>query len=542
MDGVNRLAKAVAVTMGPKGRTVVIEQDGLATPKITKDGVTVARSVSFADRVMNLGAQLVRDVAAHTNSAAGDGTTTATVLANKITSGSFRAVASGAESVGLVKGINRAVRDVVAELDKLSTKVATKEQIFQVATVSANNNPAIGKLVSDAFERVGKDGIITIQDGKKMTDELEVIEGMNVESGYLSHYFVNDQKALNCAFANPLFLVCDHNITSATAVVPALQLAHQAGRPLVIVADNVDGDALTTLLLNKLRGLRVVAVRAPSFGEERRKQLEDIALMTGAKLFSEEVGDKIETVTRAQLGAAKNVTVSQNDTLILQGAGDRQAVARRCDELRHQLGGKELTEYERQKLKERLAKLSGGVAVIKVGGTSEAAVGEKKDRLEDALNACRAATREGVVPGGGVALLRAGEAVRERYQRERYTRAADKTPSRTSRLDSDVGEDIVIEATKAPLHAIAANAGKNGAVIEQKVLESKRRTFGYDANKDEFCDLVANGIIDPAYVVKTAFRDAAEISAVLATSACVITQAERKDRDQKPSLAVGYDE
>eukprot|EP01105_Mastigella_eilhardi_P017033 TRINITY_DN3914_c0_g5_i1.p1 TRINITY_DN3914_c0_g5~~TRINITY_DN3914_c0_g5_i1.p1 ORF type:complete len:566 (+),score=195.09 TRINITY_DN3914_c0_g5_i1:52-1749(+) len=525
LAGVEKLTRAVEVTLGPKGRNVALDQS-YGAPKITKDGVTVAKNIELRDRYENIGAQLVRGVASKTNDEAGDGTTTATVLTHAIFSEGCKAVAGGMNPMDVKRGIDLATETVVAELKKLSKKIETPSEIMQVATVSANGDAAMGKLIADAMSKVGKEGVITVQDGKTLSDELEVIEGMKFDQGYISRYFATDPKTLACTYEDPLILISERKINNAQSLIPTLELAHSKHRPLVIISEDIDGDALTTLVLNKLRGLQVTATKAPGFGENRKAMMQDIAALTGATVISEDVGLKLETVTLQQLGSARQVTMTSEDTLILDGHGTQQTIGERCEQIRQALT-KAASEYEREKLQQRLAKLSGGVAVLKVGGASEVEVNEKKDRVNDALNATRAAVAEGIVPGGGVALLRAARVLSTLKGRN---------------FDQGVGVGIVARAAQVPAKTIARNAGHEGAVVVQKILASDNKNYGFNAATGEFVDMLKEGIVDPTKVVRTAFVDAASVAGLMATTEAMVVEVPEKEEKKTPSLPTTYDE
>jgi len=530
LAGVEKLADAVAVTLGPKGRNVAIDQS-YGAPKITKDGVTVARNIEFTDHRMNVGAQLVKGVASKTNDEAGDGTTTATVLARHMFAEGVRAVAAGMNPMDLRVGMETAVREVVKELQKMSRKVRTSEEIRQVATVSANNDVAIGSLIASAVEKVGKDGVITVQDGKTFKDELEIAEGMKFDSGFVSRYFITDTKRQTCEFDNALLLLTDKRLTNAQELVPILEHAARTHRPLVILCESIDGDALTTLVLNKLRGLPLAAAKAPGFGDHRKAMLLDIAAFTGATVVSDELGLSMEKLTPAHLGNTKKLIMTQEDTLLMGGAGKKAVIQERCEDIRAQLKNPITTEYDKDKLRQRLARLTGGIAVLKVGGASEVEVGEKRDRVDDAVNATRAAVSEGIVPGGGVALLRASVAL-------------DHLKGANS--DQDVGIRIVRDAMRMPARCIANNAGVEGAVVVQKILDNPSPSFGYDAAKLQYVDMMEAGIIDPTKVVRTAFVDAASVAALMTTTEALIVDLPddptKKDAKTAAGQAPSYDE
>ncbi|KAK9864700.1 hypothetical protein WJX84_004474 [Apatococcus fuscideae] len=499
LAGVDKLAAAVSVTLGPKGRNVMIEQS-FGAPKITKDGVTVAKSIEFADKFHNLGANLVKQVASATNDVAGDGTTTATVLTRAIFAEGAKSVAAGMNPMDLRRGINVAVEAVVRNLKSRAKMISTTEEIAQVGTISANGEAEIGELIARAMERVGKEGVITVQDGKTLENELEVVEGMKFDRGYISPYFVTDAKTLKCEMENPYILIAEKKIGGLGPLLPVLEAVVKSQQPLLIIAEDVESEALATLIVNKLRaGVKTCAVKAPGFGDSRKNNLQDIAVLTGGQVISEELGLKLEKVELAQLGRAKKVTISKDDTVVLNGAGEKQALVERCDQIREAIDMAS-SDYDREKLQERLAKLSGGVAVLKVGGASEVEVGEKKDRVTDALNATKAAVEEGIVPGGGVALLYASKEL-------------ESTKETLTNFDQQIGVQIVQNALKVPLKTIADNAGVEGAVVVGKLLESSSGdTFGYNAATDTYEDLVAAGIIDPLKVVRTALLDAASVA------------------------------
>ncbi|KAL0699453.1 hypothetical protein Bca4012_055575 [Brassica carinata] len=508
LRGVEELADAVRVTMGPKGRTVVIEQSWGA-PKVTKDGVTVAKSIEFKDKVKNVGASLVKQVANATNDVAGDGTTCATVLTRAIFTEGCKSVAAGMNAMDLRRGISMAVDAVVTNLKSRARMISTSEEIAQVGTISANGEREIGELIAKAMEKVGKEGVITIQDGKTLINELEVVEGMKLDRGYTSPYFITNQKTQKCELEEPLILIHEKKISSINSIVKVLELAMKRQRPLLIVSEDVESEALATLILNKLRaGIKVCAIKAPGFGENRKANLQDLAALTGGEVITDELGMNLEKVDMGMLGTCKRVTVSKDDTVILDGAGDKTAIEERCEQIRSAI---ELStsDYDKEKLQERLAKLSGGVAVLKIGGASEAEVGEKKDRVTDALNATKAAVEEGILPGGGVALLYAA-------------RELEKLP--TANFDQKIGVQIIQNALKTPVHTIASNAGVEGAVIVGKLLEQDNTDLGYDAAKGEYVDMVKAGIIDPLKVIRTALVDAASVSSLLTTTEAVVVE------------------
>ncbi|KAK4754421.1 hypothetical protein SAY87_002525 [Trapa incisa] len=514
LKGVEELADAVKVTMGPKGRNVVIEQS-FGAPKVTKDGVTVAKSIEFKDRVKNVGASLVKQVANATNDVAGDGTTCATVLTRAIFSEGCKSVAAGMNAMDLRRGITMAVDSVVTNLKSRARMISTSEEIAQVGTISANGEREIGELIAKAMEKVGKEGVITISDGKTFYNELEVVEGMKLDRGYISPYFITNQKNQKCELDDPLVLIHEKKITSINAVVKVLELALKRQRPLLIVAEDVESDALATLILNKLRaGIKVCAVKAPGFGENRKSGLQDLAVLTGGQVITEDLGMNLEKVDLDMLGSCKKVTISKDDSVILDGAGDKNIIEERCEQIRLAIEAS-TSDYDKEKLQERLAKLSGGVAVLKIGGASEAEVGEKKDRVTDALNATKAAVEEGIVPGGGVALLYASKEL-------------DKL--QTANFDQKIGVQIIQNALKTPVYTIASNAGVEGAVVVGKLLEQDNADLGYDAAKGEYVDMVKTGIIDPLKVIRTALVDAASVSSLLTTTEAVVVELPKDDK------------
>ncbi|KAG6478521.1 chaperonin CPN60-2, mitochondrial-like [Zingiber officinale] len=522
LKGVEDLADAVKVTMGPKGRNVVIEQS-YGAPKVTKDGVTVAKSIEFNDKIKNMGASLVKQVANATNDVAGDGTTCATILTRAIFAEGCKSVAAGMNAMDLRRGITMAVDAVVTYLKSRARRISTSEEIAQVGTISANGEREIGELIAKAMEKVGKEGVITVSDGKTLLNELEVVEGMKLERGYISPYFITDQKNQKCELDDPLILIHEKKISSINAIVKVLELALKRQRPLLIVAEDVESDALATLILNKLRaGIKVCAIKAPGFGENRKSNLQDLATLTGGSLITEELGLNLEKVELDLLGTCKKVTISKDDSVILDGAGDKKAIEERCEQIRSAI---ELStsDYDTEKLQERLAKLSGGVAVLKIGGASEAEVGEKKDRVTDALNATKAAVEEGIVPGGGVALLYAAKEL-------------DKLE--TANFDQKIGVQIIQNALKAPVYTIASNAGVEGAVVVGKLLEQNDLDLGYDAAKGEYVDMVKSGIIDPLKVIRTALVDAASVSSLMTTTEAVVVELPKDEKDA-PAMGGG---
>ncbi|KAL2994788.1 hypothetical protein AAZX31_10G182700 [Glycine max] len=513
LKGVEELADAVKVTMGPKGRNVVIEQS-FGAPKVTKDGVTVAKSIEFKDKVKNIGASLVKQVANATNDVAG--TTCATILTKAIFTEGCKSVAAGMNAMDLRRGINMAVDTVVTNLKSRARMISTSEEIAQVGTISANGEREIGELIAKAMEKVGKEGVITISDGKTLYNELEVVEGMKLDRGYISPYFITNQKNQKCELEDPLIIIHEKKISSINAIVKVLELALKRQRPLLIVAEDVESDALATLILNKLRaGIKVCAIKAPGFGENRKSGLQDLAVLTGGQLITEELGLNLEKVDLEVFGSCKKITISKDDTVILDGAGDKKAIEERSEQIRSAIENS-TSDYDKEKLQERLAKLSGGVAVLKIGGASEAEVGEKKDRVTDALNATKAAVEEGIVPGGGVALLYASSEL-------------DKL--QTANFDQKIGVQIIQNALKTPVHTIASNAGVEGAVVVGKLLEQNDPDLGYDAAKGEYVDMVKAGIIDPLKVIRTALVDAASVSSLMTTTEAIVSELPKDDKD-----------
>lgn len=510
--GVNILSKAVAVTLGPKGRNVIIEQS-YGAPKITKDGVTVAKAITLQDKFENMGAKLVQDVANKTNEVAGDGTTTATILTRAIFVEGLKCIASGVNPTELRKGVQLAVQEVIEFLKKNATKITTSEQIAQVATISANGDRHIGNLLADAMAKVGKEGVITIQDGKTIEDELSVTEGMKFDRGFISPYFINDTKSQRIHFEQPYILLYDKKITMVQDIIPSLEIIARERRPLLIISEDVDGEALAALIVNKLRGqISVCAVKAPGFGDNRKSILEDIAVLTGGTMFNEELDIKLDKPDVGYFGTVKTATITKDDTILLNGAGSPEDIHSRCETIRKQINITS-SEYEKEKLQERLAKLSGGVAVIKVGGVSEVEVGEKKDRFVDALNATRAAVEEGVIPGGGAALIKSVPKLQEMALKEKSN-------------DVRLGIKIVIEAIQTPLKTIVDNAGEHGAVVAGEVLKKADSfAFGYNAAKGQYVNMIDDGIIDPLKVVRTALSDASGVASLLTTTEAMIVDA-----------------
>ncbi|MES1198798.1 MAG: chaperonin GroEL [Pseudomonadota bacterium] len=511
LAGVDILANAVKVTLGPKGRNVVIEKS-FGAPRTTKDGVTVAKEIELEDKFMNMGAQLVREVASKTNDEAGDGTTTATVLAQAIVREGMKAVASGRNPMDLRRGIDKAVSAIVEDLKKRAKKIGGSEEIAQVGTISANGDTDIGKFLSDAMAKVGNEGVITVEEAKSLETELDVVEGMQFDRGYLSPYFITNADKMEATLEDPVVLLFEKKISSLQPMLPILEAVVQSQRPLLIIAEDVEGEALATLVVNKLRGgLKVAAVKAPGFGDRRKAMLEDIAVLTGGQVISEDLGIKLENVTLDMLGKAKKVVVKKDDTTVVDGAGAKKDIEARVSQIRKQIEDT-TSDYDKEKLQERLAKLAGGVAVIKVGGATEVEVKERKDRVDDALNATRAAVEEGIVPGGGVALLR----------------AAFKLNIKGDNDDQNVGIRIVQRALESPIRQIVENAGVEGSIVVGKLRESKDENFGFNAQTEEYVDMLKAGIIDPVKVVRIALQDAASVAGLIITTEASIAEAPKK--------------
>jgi len=523
LRGVTILADAVKATLGPRGRNVVIERK-FGTPNITKDGVTVAKEIELKDPWENMGAQLVREVASKTSDVAGDGTTTATVLAYSIFKEGLKYVTAGANSIDLKRGIDKAVEVVVEELKKISKPVADKKEIAQVGTISANNDASIGELIAEAMDKVGKDGVITVEEAKGMATTLDIVEGMQFDRGYISPYFITDAERLECVLEDAFVLIHDKKISSMKDLLPILEQIARMGKPLLIIAEDVEGEALATLVVNKLRGvLQVCAVKAPGFGERRKAMLEDIAILTGGTVISEDLGVKLENVKIEDLGKAKKVIIDKDNTTIVEGAGDPQKIQGRIKQIKVQID-ETTSDYDREKLQERLAKLAGGVARINVGAATEAEMKEKKARVEDALNATRAAVEEGIVPGGGVALLRCQKALNELKLKQH---------------DQQLGVEIVKKALEEPIKQIIANAGLEATLIVEKVKESKKINFGYDAYVEDYVDMMEAGIIDPTKVTRIALQNAASVAGLMLTTEVMIT--EIPEEEKKPPLPAGPD-
>ena len=521
LRGVDILAEAVKVTLGPKGRNVVIDKS-FGAPRITKDGVTVAKEIELADKFENMGAQMVKEVASKASDQAGDGTTTATVLAQAIVREGCKAVAAGMNPMDLKRGIDLAVEAIVADLAKRSKKISSSGEIAQVGTISANGEADIGQMIAKAMEKVGNEGVITVEEAKSLETELDVVEGMQFDRGYLSPYFITNADKMTCELENPYILIHEKKLSGLQPLLPVLETVVQSGRPLLIVAEDVEGEALATLVVNKLRGgLKVAAVKAPGFGDRRKAMLEDIAILTNGQVISEDLGIKLENVTLAMLGSAKRVTIEKENTTVVDGGGKKKDIEARCTQIRAQID-ETTSDYDREKLQERLAKLAGGVAVIRVGGATEIEVKERKDRVDDAMHATRAAVEEGIVPGGGVALLYAIKAL------------SKVTPGND---DQRVGVEIVRKAIQVPARQIAENAGTDGSIVVGKLLESKDVSWGFDAQSGEYTDLVKRGIIDPTKVVRVALQNAASVAGLLITTEAMV--AEKPEKKAAPSMPPG---
>jgi chaperonin GroEL len=520
--GVDQLAQAVKVTLGPKGRNVVIDRK-FGAPTVTKDGVTVAKEVELSDAIENMGAQMVKEVATKTSDLAGDGTTTATVLAQAIFREGLKNVTAGANPMAIKRGIDKAVEQVINELKSISTPTKGKKEIAQVGTISANNDEEIGNLIADAMEKVGKDGVITVEEARGLETTLDTVEGMQFDRGYLSPYFVTDPERMEAVLEDALILIHDKKISSMKDLLPILEKVAQLGRPLLIIAEDIEGEALATLVVNKLRGtLRVCAVKAPGFGDRRKAMLQDVSVLTGGNVISEEVGFKLENATANDLGKAKRIVIDKDNTTIVDGAGDSNQIKGRIDEIRVAID-KSTSDYDREKLQERLAKLAGGVAVINVGAATETEMKEKKARVEDALHATRAAVEEGIVPGGGVALLRIQKKIRE-------FKLEDE--------DEQIGVSIVVRALEEPIRQIAENSGAEGSIVVDKVRTADSATWGFNARTEEYEDLVEAGVIDPTKVTRTALQNAASIASLLLTTECVVVE-QKEDEKAAPAMPGG---
>jgi chaperonin GroEL len=523
LRGVDILNNAVKITLGPKGRNVVIEKS-YGAPRITKDGVTVAKEIELADKFENLGAQLVREVASKTNDQAGDGTTTATVLAAAIVKEGTKAVAAGLNPMDLKRGVDLAVNAVVGDLKKNSKKVTSNEEIAQVGTISANGDKSIGEMIGNAMQKVGNEGVITVEEAKSLETELDIVEGMQFDRGYLSPYFITNAEKMIAELEDPYILIHEKKLSSLQALLPVLESVVQAGKPLVIIAEDVEGEALATLVVNKLRGgLKVAAVKAPGFGDRRKAMLEDISILSAGQMISEELGIKLENVTLQMLGRAKRVRIEKEETTLIDGAGEKKDIEARIAQIKSQIADT-TSDYDREKLQERLAKLAGGVAVIRVGGASEVEVKEKKDLVDDALNATRAAVEEGVLPGGGVPLLRAIKAL---------------DGIKVENPDQQTGVDIVRKAIQTPARQIIDNAGDDGAVIVGKLIENTSYAYGYNAQTAEYGDLMKLGIIDPTKVVRIALQDAASVAGLVITTEAIVVEAPKKESPPMPGGGMG---
>ncbi|ESQ77133.1 chaperonin GroEL [Asticcacaulis sp. AC402] len=523
LRGVNILANAVKVTLGPKGRHVVLEKS-FGAPRSTKDGVSVAKEIELEDRYENMGAQMIREVASKTNDKAGDGTTTATVLAQAIVQEGLKAVAAGMNPMDLKRGIDKAVTVVVEQIKLSSKKVTSNEEIAQVGTISANGDTEVGEMIAKAMEKVGNEGVITVEEAKTAETELDVVEGMQFDRGYLSPYFITNPDKMEAVLEDPYILVFDKKISSLQPMLPILEAVVQSGRPLLIIAEDVEGEALATLVVNRLRGgLRVAAVKAPGFGDRRKAMLEDIAVLTAGQVISEDLGIKLETVSLDMLGRAKKVTITKENTTIVDGTGEKSEIEARIGQIKKQIE-ETTSDYDKEKLQERLAKLAGGVAVIRVGGSTEIEVKEKKDRVDDALNATRAAVEEGIVPGGGTALLKASKAL---------------INLKGTNADQNAGIAIVRKAIQAPLRQIAENSGVEGSVVVNKVLANADANFGFNAQTEKYVDLVADGVIDPAKVVRTALQDAASVAGILITTEAAVAEAPKKESGAPQQMGGG---
>ena len=519
LKGVNILADAVAVTLGPKGRNVVMDKS-FGAPKSTKDGVSVAKEIELRDKFENMGAQMVREAASKTNDVAGDGTTTATVLTRAIVTEGLKFVAAGMNPMDLRRGVDSAIEAANAAIKASSKKVKTSAEVAQVGSISANGDSDVGAMIAKAMDKVGNEGVITVEEAKGLETELDVVEGMQFDRGYLSPYFVTNPEKMTAELENPFILLHEKKLTNLQPMLPLLEAVVQAGRPLVIISEDVEGEALATLVVNKLRGgLKIAAVKAPGFGDRRKAMLEDLSILTGGQVISEDLGIKLENVTINDLGTAKRVSIDKENTTVVNGAGTKADIQARCSQIRKQIE-ETSSDYDREKLQERLAKLAGGVAVIKVGGATEVEVKERKDRVDDALNATRAAVEEGIVPGGGLALLKAASAL-------------DKV--KTSNSDQKAGVDIVRRALEAPIRTISNNAGVDGPVIVGKLKEEKSATIGYDAQNDKFVDMFKAGIIDPTKVVRTSLQNAGSVAGVLITTEALIADAP-DDKSSAPAM------
>jgi chaperonin GroEL len=518
LRGVDILANAVRVTLGPKGRNVIIDKS-FGAPRITKDGVTVAKEIELEDKFENMGAQMVREVASKTNDTAGDGTTTATVLAQAIVREGAKLVAAGMNPMDLKRGVDLAVAEAVKDIAKRSKKIKESSEVAQVGSIAANGDKSIGKMIADAMQKVGNEGVITVEEAKSLETELDVVEGMQFDRGYLSPYFITNAEKMLAELEDPHILIHEKKLSSLQPMLPVLEAVVQTGKPLIIIAEDIEGEALATLVVNKLRGgLKVAAVKAPGFGDRRKAMLEDIAILTGGTMIAEDLGIKLENVTLQMLGRAKRVRIEKENTTIINGVGKKSDIEGRISQIKAQIEDT-TSDYDKEKLQERLAKLAGGVAVIRVGGATEVEVKEKKDRVDDALNATRAAVEEGIVPGGGVALLRARIAV---------------SKLKSENADEQAGISIVLKALEAPIRQIAENAGNEGSIVVGKITDNKSQTFGFNAQTEEYVDMIEAGIVDPAKVVRTALQDAASVAGLLITTEAMIGDKPKKDAPAMP--------
>ncbi|MGB7976655.1 MAG: chaperonin GroEL [Roseiarcus sp.] len=520
LRGVDTLANAVRVTLGPKGRNVIIDKS-FGAPRITKDGVTVAKEIELEDKFENMGAQMVREVASKTNDTAGDGTTTATVLAQAIVREGAKLVAAGMNPMDLKRGVDLAVSEAVKDIAKRSKKIKESSEVAQVGSIAANGDKSIGKMIADAMQKVGNEGVITVEEAKSLETELDVVEGMQFDRGYLSPYFITNAEKMLAELEDPYILIHEKKLSSLQPMLPVLEAVVQTGKPLLIIAEDIEGEALATLVVNKLRGgLKVAAVKAPGFGDRRKAMLEDIAILTGGTMIAEDLGIKLENVTVQMLGRAKRVRIEKENTTIINGVGKKSDIEGRISQIKAQIEDT-TSDYDKEKLQERLAKLAGGVAVIRVGGATEVEVKEKKDRVDDALNATRAAVEEGIVPGGGVALLRARIAV---------------SKLKSENADEQAGISIVLKALEAPIRQIAENAGNEGSIVVGRITDNKSQTFGFNAQTEEYVDMIEAGIVDPAKVVRTALQDAASVAGLLITTEAMIGD---KPKKEAPAMPMG---
>jgi chaperonin GroEL len=522
MHGVNTLTNAVKVTLGPKGRNVILEKS-FGAPRTTKDGVTVAKEIELEDKFENMGAQMLREVASKTNDEAGDGTTTATLLAQSIVSEGLKSVAAGMNPMDLKRGIDKAVIEVVKDISAKAKKVSSSDEIEQVGTISANGNEIVGQKIAEAMQKVGNEGVITVEESKALEFELDVVEGMQFDRGYLSPYFITNAEKMICELEDPYILIHESKLSNLQSMLPILETVVQSGKPLLIIAEDVEGEALATLVVNKLRGgLKVAAVKAPGFGDRRKAMLQDIAILTGGQVISEDLGIKLESVTLDMLGTAKRISINKDDTTVIDGAGKKTDIEARVGQIKAQIE-ETSSDYDKEKLQERMAKLAGGVAVIKVGGATEMEVKERKDRVDDALNSTRAAVEEGIVPGGGVALLRASKFI----------------DIKGDNADQETGIKIVRRALQAPVRQIAENAGVEGSIVVGKIMDENKPNFGYNAQTDKYVDMVKEGIIDPAKVVRIALQDAASIAGLLITTEAGVAESPKNEEPAMPGGDMG---